>query len=196
LYQAERILESLNPVQAYLILLLGAKNYEPVRGKVWLQKEMFLIVRNVEKLRDEVDYEPYFIGPYSETVDVAVEQAENMRLIKSTEEGFVLTDLGKKIFKKLVEMARKETLELVEEVKSELNDLDEDELLAYIYFTFPEMAKESRKIEEIKKRRVPLAIRLYKKGKISLSKAAEIAGMSIKSFMDVLRKKGVLIPLK
>lgn len=37
-----------------------------------------------------------------------------------------------------------------------------------------------------------VAIEIYKKGELSLSKAAEIAGMTIIEFKDILGRKGVI----
>jgi predicted HTH domain antitoxin len=42
--------------------------------------------------------------------------------------------------------------------------------------------------EELK---MALAIKLFEEGKVSLGKAAEIAGFSVKSFAEILLKRGV-----
>lgn len=183
----------LSPVQALLILLLGSRNYEPVKGKTWLQKEMFLIVKNTG-LKEEVYFEPHFYGPYSETVDSELENLEILGL--AAENGEIrLTRKGREVYARLLKIASMEKLELIEEIKEELNDLSEDELLAYIYFSFPETTKEALRFENIKNKRVKLATSLYEKNIVSLGKASEIAGMNIKSFMDYLRHKGLKVPL-
>ena len=43
------------------------------------------------------------------------------------------------------------------------------------------------------KARLALAVRLYEKGRISLGRAAMIAGFSKRAFMDVLNREGVAI---
>jgi len=78
-------------------------------------------------------------------------------------------------------------------IKSELNDLTEDELLGFIYFTFPEMTIESVKFEKIKPKRMNIALSLYAKSKISLGKALEIAGMNIDTFIKEAKLKGIQI---
>lgn len=183
----------LSPVQAFLILLFGSRNYEPVKGKTWLQKEMFLIAKNSE-LKEEVYFEPHFYGPYSETVDTELENLEILGLAAGNGE-IALTEKGKALYAALLKIASPEKLLLIEEIKEELNDLSEDELLAYIYFGFPETTKEAVRFENIKKKRVKLAMRLYEKEKVSLGKASEIAGMDIKGFMDYLRRKGLKVAL-
>lgn len=185
----------LSPVQAFLILLLGSRNYEPVKGKTWLQKEMFLISQNTG-LKEEVYFEPHFYGPYSETVDAELENLEILGLAASKGNGEIaLTEKGKEVYVTILKIASAEKLELIKEIKEELNDLNEDELLAYIYFSFPETTKEAVRFENIKHKRVKLAMNLYEKEKVSLGKAAEIAGIDIKAFMDEIRRKGLKVPL-
>jgi predicted HTH domain antitoxin len=46
-------------------------------------------------------------------------------------------------------------------------------------------------VEEAKSKVMDLAIQLYRDGKVGLSKAAEIAGLSIAEFEDQLIKRGV-----
>jgi predicted HTH domain antitoxin len=182
-----------SPVQAFLILLLGSRNGEPVRGKTWLQKEMFLIAKNTG-LKEEVYFEPHFYGPYSETIDTELENLQILELVAENGE-IRLTGKGKEVYANLLKIASTEKLELIKEVKEELNDLNEDELLAYIYFSFPETTKEAVRFENIERKRAQLAISLYEKEKVSLGKASEIAGMDIKAFMDEIRRKGLKVPL-
>jgi len=183
-------IREIDPIKAYILLLLKEKNSEPVKGKLWLQKEMFLILSNLDKLRNFIDFEPYFFGPHSESVEVNLEQLVKSGLVKFEGNKIVLTPLGKEVANFLAGKTSRENLEIVREAKELLNDLSKDELLALIYFTFPEMAKESLEIQHVKKRRKELALKLYRKGKVSLSKAAEISGLSIEEFMNMIRKTG------
>jgi len=59
---------------------------------------------------------------------------------------------------------------LIEWVKDLLNNLDNEEVLALIYFSYPQMAKYSAKIDKILKNRKDLALKLYKKGKNFITK--------------------------
>jgi len=183
----------LNPFQALLLLLMGIDN-KPVKGRTWLQKEMFLIVNNIEGMGEISQYEPHHYGPYSELIEIQLENLKSYGLIFENKE-ITLTREGKLLFQELLKMSSPELLELISEIKKDLNDLTQDELLAYIYFAFPEMTKESRVIDKIRKKRLKLAISLYKKGKVSLSKAAEIAGKPLPEFMRLLRQKKMKIPL-
>jgi len=187
---------SLSPLQALILLLLDANKGEPVKGKVWLQKEMFLLVHNTGK--DEIiqgaQFEPHHYGPYSETIDAELDILRMMGLIEINRR-ISLNPMGRRLASKLRKIVSPEFLELVEEIKGNLNDLSEDELLAYIYFTFPNMTTESRVLERIKRKREGLAVSLYRKGKVSLSKAAQIAGMSVRDFIELLRKRRIPVEL-
>ena len=50
---------NLSPVQAFMILLLGGREYEPIKGKTGLQQEMFLLTKNT-RLTEENYLEPHF----------------------------------------------------------------------------------------------------------------------------------------
>jgi len=68
-------------------------------------------------------------------------------------------------------------------------------MLAIVYFTYPEMTFESLVKQRIDRKREQLAINLLKKGKVSISKAAEMAGMPLDSFYDLLKHKGIKLKM-
>lgn len=189
-------INSLSPLQALILLLLDANNEKPVKGKTWLQKEMFLLVHNTgkEEIIHGAQFEPHHYGPYSETIDAELDALRMMGLIE-VNKLISLRPEGKRLASKLKKVVSNEFLEIVEEIKENLNDLSEDELLAYIYFTFPNMTTESRVLERIKHKRERLAVSLYRKGKVSLSKAAQIAGMSVGEFIKLLKRHRVPVEL-
>jgi len=189
-------INDLSPLQALMLLLLNANKGEPIKGKTWLQKEMFLLVHNTGK--DEIiqgaQFEPHHYGPYSETIEAELDTLRMLGLVEINN-SIRLKPVGRKLASKLRGIVSDEFLELVEEIKENLNDLSEDELLAYIYFTFPNMTTESRVLERVKRKRERLAVSLYKKGKVSLSKAAQIAGMGIGDFIEFLKERKIPIEL-
>lgn len=189
----KRILENLTETQKYTLLLLSANNDEPIKGKLWYQKELFLLSRNSDELAEQTDFEADFMGPYSESADEELEQLEFAKVVEKEGNKLKLTGLGKDVAKILEKNSSEEEKEMVEDFKAELNDLTEDELLGFIYFTFPEMTKESIKIEKIKPKRKNIALSLYAKSKISLGKALEIAEMNIDNFIKEAKSKGIQI---
>ncbi len=189
----KRILENLTETQKYTLLLLSANNYEPVKGKLWFQKELFLLAKNSDELAEQTDFEADFMGPYSESAEEELEQLEFAKVVEKEGNKLKLTDLGKDITKILEKNSSEEEKEMIEDFKAELNDLTEDELLGFIYFTFPEMTKESIKIQKIKPKRKNIALSLYAKSKISLGKALEIAEMNIDNFIKEAKLKGIQV---
>jgi len=167
----------------YVLALLYAKNKEPVQGSLKLQKELFLLSRSIKALREEDIFEAHFLGPYSEELEEdIINSLELDGLIKiSNKKGkiYMLTQEGERIARKVYESLDEKERKIIEWVKDLLNDLNNEEVLALIYFAYPRMAKHSTKIDKILKNKKDLALNLYKKGKISLKKAIEIAGNDI-----------------
>lgn len=181
--------EYLSITQKIAILLLSANLFEPIRGKLWYQKELFLIAENIPRLREDTDFEEDFLGPFSETARDELKQLQIEGIVDKRK--LRLTPLGIRIAKLLESKANKNLLQLISETKSFLNGLTKDELLGFVYFSYPEMKTESIEFNQIEKNRQPIAISLYGKKKVSLGKAAEIAGLSQEEFIEILREKGI-----
>src|SRR5437867_9509510 len=107
----------LNEVDRFILLLLGAKNSEPVPGQTHLQKEMYLLNNIFPKLQDETDFEPYLLGPQSEIV--ADEEAELVRsnLVQLRGTKIELTPEGKTVVKELTKKSDPKEIEKIEEFK-------------------------------------------------------------------------------
>lgn len=189
----KRILENLSETQKYTLLLLSANNYEPVKGKLWFQKELFLLAKNSDELAEQTDFEADFMGPYSESADEELEQLEFAKVVENEGNKLKLTGLGRDIAEIIGKNTSEDETEMIEDFKAELNDLTEDELLGFIYYTYPEMTKESIKIQKIKPKRKNIALSLYAKSKISLGKALEIAEMNIDNFIIEAKLKGIQV---
>jgi len=170
-------INDLSEIQAILLLLLDSDNSKPVKGKTHLQKEMFLIIDklNNERLNKLAQYEAYHYGPYSEVVDFELERLQIMNLANVEGTRIVITKLGKKYAEKLKEYISQDVLNRIKSIKEQLNDLSHYELLALVYFNYPNMTSESDVLDEILKNRKKLAKSLLKKGKIDESQAALIA---------------------
>lgn len=184
-------IEQLNEVDKFILLLLGVKNSEPVPGQIHLQKEMYLLQNVFPQLQDETDFEPYFLGPHSEIVANEEEELQKSNLIDIHGGQIKLTIEGKAVFQELMQQSDKKQLEKIQEFKDFLNDLSKDEILAFIYFSYPspeELEKESIEYKELLPKRKRLAISMYKKDKISAQKAAQIAGIDLEDFLKELKR--------
>lgn len=189
----KRILENLTETQKYTLLLISANNQVPIKGNLWYQKELFLLSKNLGELAEDTDFEADFMGPYSETADEDLQQLEFAKVVSRDGNKLKLSNLGQSIVKIINEHTNRDEKEMIEDFKDILNDLTEDELLGFIYFTFPEMTTESIKIQKIEPKRKNIALRLYAKNKISLGKAVEIAGTNIDDFIKEAKLKGIQV---
>jgi predicted HTH domain antitoxin len=89
----------------------------------------------------------------------------------------------------------KNELEIIEDMKQLFKDLTYYEALGLVYFSYPEMTEKSLVRKEIENKREKIAISLLKKGKVSIAKAAEIAGMSMSSFYNKLKNEGIKVEI-
>lgn len=184
----------LNEVSKFILLLLGAKSGTPIPGPLWLQKEMLLIQDAIPSLADELDFEPYLMGPHSEIVANEAEELRKSNLIKIEGGKTNLTETGKLLTEELIRHADKKDLEKIEDLKDFVNDLPKDELLAFIYFTYPTddiktdaIKTESFEYQDLLPKRKKLARSLYMKGKISAHRAAQVAGDDLETFIEYLK---------
>ena len=130
-------IRQVNEADRFILLLLGAKNFEAVPGPLHLQHEVYLLRNLFPKLEFWTDYEPCNLGPYSEIVAERMDQLISSDLITKKPDGIHLSHDGIKVYNMLAEKAEKREVQKTEEFKELLNDLSRDELLAFTYFSFP-----------------------------------------------------------
>lgn len=180
----------LNEVDRFIMLLVGAKESESIPGPLHLQKEIYLLQKLFPNLATETGYESYFMGPHSEVVADEMDELESSGLIRSTSSSINLTSDGNVVSMILRKRSSKKEIEKVEEFKELLNDMTKNELLAFTYLSDPAQEgfeDESTEYKDIVRNREQLAISMYRKGKISAQKAAEIAGESFENFFIHLK---------
>ncbi len=177
-------------LEALMFALLYSNNAESIKGRLWLQKIMFLIERNVDEIQDIFD--GYYIGPFSEEVELALEQFIGSRYVKINKNYRIsLTDIGKDYARQVINVFSEEKLEMIKDMKIFLNDLSKEELIAFIYSSFPDFAKESDILEVFDGTRYKASISLLKKNKVSLEKAAEIAGYDLSTYIEKIKSESI-----
>ncbi len=180
--------QDFDDVEKLLLFSLGVFN-KPIKNKLVLQKLLFLISNVFKDYKNVLEFQPHLFGPYSEEADNYIENLISLGLVKKESKGYALTNEGKKVYLNL--KVKDELVDVVKDFKLFLNDLSSDELLAFIYVTYPGFVEESAKWNDIKKNRIDIAISLLKKGKVSFGKAAQIAGLDVSSFENVLKERRV-----
>jgi predicted HTH domain antitoxin len=191
--------EDLEPIERYLLMLLyssdsSEKFAQPLKGKTWLQKEMFLLSQLIPELESETEYDPHLMGSYSEIVDEVAYQFEVSGYTERVGDSIKLSLDGKKLAEQTWKGASDQEKAFVTDVKTLLNDLSQWELFGLIYFEFPKTAINSEKLAEVEARRVDIAFGLLAKGKVSVEKAAEMAKKPLPSFLHILKAKKIKMP--
>ncbi|NHV45103.1 MAG: hypothetical protein HA493_00450, partial [Candidatus Verstraetearchaeota archaeon] len=137
--------KKLSIIEKYILMLLYVAR--KTKGKLWFHKEMFLLSKAFNELAEELDFESYSFGPYSEALEEYRDRLENSGLIKKLE----LTEEGLRLAEELWKHEKEERKEIIKEIVEFLENLDEDELLLYIYVNYPEIADKSDIREKIMK---------------------------------------------
>ena len=174
--------KKLSIIEKYILMLLYVA--KKTKGRLWFHKEMFLLSKAFNELAEELDFESYSFGPYSEALEEYRDMLENSGLIKKLE----LTEEGLRLAEELWKHEKEERKEIIREIVEFLENLDEDELFLYIYVNYPEMADVEGKIM---KRRKEIALKMLKEGKVSISLAAKLAGLSVEELLEIARKQGI-----
>jgi uncharacterized protein YwgA len=186
-FSIEDIVEDLNDLDLAILQLLHAGNNDPLKGKVAYQKEMFLIADFIDKIREQAEFIPHTFGPYSEAAENEMGNLRALGLVSEEGQEYQITPTGIAALDKVRPAFSQEEIEAIGDFKQFLNDLSQDELLLFIYVSHPEFTEESGVNERVLKKRIPTAVSLYNKGKVSLEKAAFLAGLPVETFLDRAR---------
>jgi len=187
-FTLDEIADSLPHLGVAILHLLHAGGNSAVRGDVLFQKELFLIGDYIEQVGDDADFTPHIFGPYSEAAEVALGELISLGLVRRSEGGYTLTPDGVRVWEKVCSVFHTEESGAIEDFKVFINDLSVDEVLLFVYVTYPVYTYESARLHNILQKRKPLSASLYRKGKVSLEKAAFLAGMNLESYLDYLKR--------
>ena len=188
----EKVLESEDELQKFLILLASANN-EPIKGRLKLQKMMFLLSDKIEEIRNQSSYDADNYGPYSEVVDEEAQYLEQIGVLSSRPGEITLTKEGNEIAKELIKKENKNVLNALNEYKKFLNDLSSKEVLDYVYSAYPDMTEQSIEYETLKPNMEHHILSLVKKQKISAQRAAELLNKSQEYIIKKMKEKGIMI---
>jgi len=181
------IVEDLTDLDLAILQLLHAGNNDTLKGRVAFQKEMFLIADYIEKIREQAEFIPHTFGPYSEAAENEIANLRSLGLVKEQGHEYRITPTGIAALGEAKPAFTDEEVEAIRDFKEFLNDLTESELLLFTYVSYPEFKEESAVYDRVIKKRIPTAVSLYKKGKVSLEKAAFLAGLPVEKFLDQAR---------
>ncbi len=183
------LFNDLEDEEKIVIYSLGSLDNSPLRSIIKIQKLLFLISNVFKEYKDLLEFEPHLFGPYSETLDYIVQDLQKLGLVEVDGSRYNLTKKGLELYAQL--KPKKELMNVVDDFKEFLNDLPDDEILAFIYVSYPTYISESAKWDELKHDRVRIAISLLRKEKISFGKASELSGLSLTKFEELLKKNNI-----
>lgn len=185
-FTADEILESLSRLDKAALLLLSENGESPVEGKTAYQKELFFIANYDEEIGDEAYFQPYYFGPYSESAETSLENLVGYGLVVSERNKYSLSSLGKLIVSVIKENSDIDSEEIAD-VKEFFSGMEEDEFILFTYVLHPDYTTESKIKTRVLKKRIPLSISLYNKGKVDLEMASHLSGLPMENFLDRLR---------
>lgn len=138
------------------LALIKANNEQPVEGRTRLQKMIFLAQKRLEDskiLDEEYEYFPYNYGPFSKELYGDIDKLVEDGIIEEREETeeenkkkyyYELTSKGQKLLKDELQGEGFDTLEdVIEEIKSQYNEMNLPDLLDEIYSKYPNYAEKS-----------------------------------------------------
>ncbi len=185
----------LDPHSFIVLEILNASNQKVIKQKILFQKISFLSLRIFKHLFELADFKAHILGPYSPSLSKTTEQLINLGDVQINEKKeFALTSKGKEIledFHKTLKTKEekdqnKEFRNVIENIKDYFNDFTTDEMLAFIYKSFPDYVEYSIRAEQLDYKKIFLD--LYEKGKLGISKIAELIGCSYDEAYDLIKK--------
>lgn len=184
---AERIAEGCDELHRLIVLLADASGGEPIRGKTKLQKMVFMLTLGEDGSKSPHGYDADNYGPHSDIVDEEARYLEDVGVLCVDGANISVTALGRKVAGRVAEREEKRALDMIDEYKEVFNDMTADELLAYVYSAYPDMAARSPAYDRVMSNVESHVMSLLKKEKVALGRAAELLG---RPYEDVLRMAG------
>jgi len=184
--KSKKIFDSMSKRERVILYCIGSSDM-PLYSKVRIQKLMFLCVKALpEILSSEFIFSTHKKGPYSPEMDETILTFLDDGLISPH---YGLTPVGKEVYNNI--SPHRTLKEVIEDNENFIRGLNEDELLTYIYVTYPETRVDSEEWSRLEKKLDATIISLFSKGKISFSRATELTGMDAISFAEYLKKSNI-----
>lgn len=175
-----------SPARAFLVLLLSIDDRvkQKAMNKLHFQKAMYYF----EKLQQNkaISFSNFKYGGVSYELQENMDALEESDLVTKIGTKYMLTDEGASLADQLLSEYDEETLKKLKYSKDLLNDLNDKELLFFMYMTFKETQENSIEYENLLKNKETLVKRLFTKGRINSSTAAHWLGISKRDFLDLL----------
>jgi len=173
-----------------LALSMQDRTEKKEMDKLHIQKT----IKYFEHLQQEetIDFSNFKYGGVSYELQENLEALEECGLIDRVglvrNPRFVLSEEGEKAADELLTTFTEERVRRLKFAKLQLNDLNYDETLFFMYMLIPETQKNSIEFERLDKKRDTLVRKLFLKGRINSTTAAKWLGVDEKKFLNSLSK--------
>lgn len=133
----------------YILALFMSDDAAPIRGRIMLVKEAFLLVKEiVPELTETVRFFSYQWGPYSndvaKTVNWLIDNGYVESSKKNRETVYSLTPKGKIFAQNATSAIDKDVFENIAKMKRTTHEIGLSRLLTFIYSQYPQYATHSR----------------------------------------------------
>ena len=181
--------DSMEGTERMVLYAIGSGGI-PINSLVNLQKVIFLCCRSLpEILGESFRFEAHKKGPYCSDIDETVLDLSSSGLLNSKD--LTLSVRGEDIYEVVSEGVREPLKSTIDYWKEFQQGLTEEELLTFVYSTYPDTVRNSEVIDKIKRNLRKNTVSLVAKDKISVGRGSEMLDMDYIQFEDLLRKEGV-----
>ena len=180
-------IEKLNDAQK-LILYTISQIKHGVQTETHLQKLIFMALNALGIDPERLGYYPFDYGPFSQTVKEISEDLTKEGYLSIREKNGTIANENIVGEIQLIEPKTKMDRFKIKEVADFFDELTRDEVVLHTYVRYPDFAKNSKIFDSVVNKRVRVAAEMYQKDKVTLSAGAELAGLSITEFRDVVKK--------
>lgn len=183
--------------KAWLLALLHIKDANgdrAVQGKTWLHKIVYVASRYETAL--DCGFVPERFGMFSRSLEDALEWCIQKGLIckdssdNTAKSPLYLSSIGEAYIKNRIEALDSRTLDILYKIKSALNGMTYNELIAFCYTRYPEMLENTTERDRYERSRWDAAVSSFVNGKVTTAMAARIAGMKSWEFEKRLLEDG------
>ena len=183
------VLDEDNGIHKLVIMLAHACDDRPVQGNTKIQKLAFML-SDVDDNADEMGFYKDMYGPYSDIVEEEMRYLNDLGVLSIDSAQMRLTDAGKAVAKRLAD-EDPDAFETVARYKEMFNDMSTDELLTYVYLSYPSMTEHSQAYDKLKPHMEKHVMSMLRKAKISSGRAAELLGKSLECVLAEAAKNGI-----
>jgi uncharacterized protein YwgA len=188
-YMASVSVDKLGQLPLLILYAINATDGKAV-NEVHLQKIMFQTMKILKADPEDAGYRAHYYGPYSDVIKEEEKSLESLGFITEKNNRMEISESVKDEVSKIKPPSEEAGFK-IKMVAEDLSKLENDELLLMIYSDDLELhdgkyLENSKVKDKIMGNRITIAIGMYRSNKVSLERAAELAGTTVRDLEDGL----------